>query len=400
MLLLPGFCCSSEAATLRIKRRFTPRTRSAGPKLIAYLRHNILEAVSPASPRPSVARPPAGRHGRRARRPVRAGLRGSIAGRTRRPPGTVHFLDRPGRGRSAQIGRSPMSAASLPSIATTHAHPAFDAALARIDAAIRYHFRRWPRDRREEAIADARAVTWAAWHGLIRRGKDPVAVGVVAIAANACRAVKKGRTVGANRSVGRGAMDVHHPRARLRDGAPRRLVRGAGRRGGGGLAGLAGLGPPLWPGGRGGVPGRLRGLAGRPAAAEAAGRRAAGRGAGDGRGGAPARGDARGGQPGAAVAGPLLGAVPGRGRRPRCDRRPARSMDPGLAGAAIVDPPPSPAHFIPVPPQRSCTPWERERSSTGSCPGRPDRGRRRRRPGPFVGRLRGDGGPPGRPRPP
>jgi DNA-directed RNA polymerase specialized sigma24 family protein len=111
-----------------------------------------------------------------------------------------------------------MSAASLTAAATADAHRAFDAALPRIDAAIRYHFRRRPRLLREEAIAEARAYTWAAWHGLLRRGMDPVAVGAVAIAANACRAVTKGRSVGTSRPVGRGAMDVYHPRVRLATG--------------------------------------------------------------------------------------------------------------------------------------------------------------------------------------
>jgi len=111
-----------------------------------------------------------------------------------------------------------MAAATLTANPATDAHHAFDAALARIDAALRYHFRRLPRAEREEAMAEARAYTWAAWHGLLRRGKDPVAVGVVAIADNSCRAVKNGRSVGARRSTGRGAMDIHHPKARLATG--------------------------------------------------------------------------------------------------------------------------------------------------------------------------------------
>jgi hypothetical protein len=104
-------------------------------------------------------------------------------------------------------------------IATANdAHQAFDAALGRIDAVLRHQFRTWPRAHRQEAIDDARAYTWLAWHGLLARGKDPIAVGVVAIAANACRAVRNGRSVGSARSVGRGAMDVHHRRARLATG--------------------------------------------------------------------------------------------------------------------------------------------------------------------------------------
>jgi hypothetical protein len=94
------------------------------------------------------------------------------------------------------------------------AHLAFDVALGRIDAVLRHHFRAWPRARRQDAIDDARAYTWLAWAGLLARGKDPVQVGVVAIALNACRAVRNGRSVGSARSVGRGAMDIHHPKVR------------------------------------------------------------------------------------------------------------------------------------------------------------------------------------------
>src|SRR4051812_12242383 len=128
-----------------------------------------------------------------------------------------------------------MSAATLTANPASHAHRAFEAALGRIDVALRYHFRRLPRDEREEAVAEARAYTWAAWLGLIRRGEDPVAVGVVAIADNCCRAVKNGRSVGARRSAGRGAMDVHHPKARRATGL--RVVP---------LEELAGLPPGGW----------------------------------------------------------------------------------------------------------------------------------------------------------
>jgi DNA-directed RNA polymerase specialized sigma24 family protein len=113
-----------------------------------------------------------------------------------------------------------MSAATLSALATTDAHRAFDAALGQIDSAIDFQFRhrRWSRQRREDNLAEARAATWAAWHGLLRRGKDPVAVGVAGIVANACRALRNGRAVGANRSVGRGAMDIHHWKARRATG--------------------------------------------------------------------------------------------------------------------------------------------------------------------------------------
>ena len=106
-----------------------------------------------------------------------------------------------------------MSSAFSPATAILDPHKAFDAALGRIDDAIRYSFRRWPGRLREEARAEALAYTWAAWHGLLARGKDPVAVGVVAIAANSCRAVKNGRALGAVRATGRGVMDALDPRA-------------------------------------------------------------------------------------------------------------------------------------------------------------------------------------------
>jgi hypothetical protein len=106
-----------------------------------------------------------------------------------------------------------MSASPLPETTTAEAHRAFEAALSRIDVCLHYYFRRWPRGRRDEAIDDARSATWVAWHGLLRRGKDPVAVGVTAIAANAGRAVKKARALAASRPGGRGGIDVHHPRA-------------------------------------------------------------------------------------------------------------------------------------------------------------------------------------------
>jgi hypothetical protein len=113
-----------------------------------------------------------------------------------------------------------MSTANLSTFVTTDAHRAFDSALGQIDAAIDFQFRhrRWSRQRREDVWAEARAATWAAWHGLLLRGQDPVAVGITGIVANACRAVRKGRLVGANRSVGRGAMDIHHWKARRATG--------------------------------------------------------------------------------------------------------------------------------------------------------------------------------------
>ncbi len=106
-----------------------------------------------------------------------------------------------------------MTAESLAS-----AHSQFEAALPAMDRAFRFLLRRYPRRLREEVLTEARAYTWAACHGLLERGKDLAAVGLVAIAANSCRAVKNGRSVGARRATGRGALDVFHPMAQRKDG--------------------------------------------------------------------------------------------------------------------------------------------------------------------------------------
>ena len=89
----------------------------------------------------------------------------------------------------------------------------FTATLKAVEDAARYAFRRRRRQDREEALAEARAAAWSAWHGLIRQGKDPVEVGVTGIANNAIRNIRQGRRIG-NRTCGRGAMDVQHPRVR------------------------------------------------------------------------------------------------------------------------------------------------------------------------------------------
>ena len=103
----------------------------------------------------------------------------------------------------------------MSAISLTQAHRQFEAALPAIDSTLSYQFRHLPRDRRAEAIADARGAAWAAWHGLVRRGKDPLAVGVSGIAFNATRYVKAGRKLGCG-AVGRAAIDVYDRRAGLR----------------------------------------------------------------------------------------------------------------------------------------------------------------------------------------
>ena len=101
-----------------------------------------------------------------------------------------------------------MSALSL-----VAAQERFTATLKAVEDAVRFAFRGRLRPQEyEEALAEARAAAWSAWHGLVARGKDPVAVGVHGIATNAIRNVRQGRRVG-NKGGGRGAMDVYHPRA-------------------------------------------------------------------------------------------------------------------------------------------------------------------------------------------
>jgi hypothetical protein len=97
------------------------------------------------------------------------------------------------------------------------AQQSFLSRLPRIDRALRYEFRHRPARERAEVVADARAAVWHAWVGLARRGRDPVAVGPVAIARNAARYVKAGRLLGCGKGT-RGCRDVFHHRARKAGG--------------------------------------------------------------------------------------------------------------------------------------------------------------------------------------
>ena len=99
-----------------------------------------------------------------------------------------------------------MSALSL-----VAAQQEFTRTISAVEDAARFAFRRLRPQEYEEKLAEARAAAWHAWAGLIRRGKDPVEVGVHGIAANAIRWVRARRKVG-NTNRGRG-MDVYHPRA-------------------------------------------------------------------------------------------------------------------------------------------------------------------------------------------
>jgi hypothetical protein len=110
-----------------------------------------------------------------------------------------------------------MSAATLSGASLTSVHKQFEAALPTMDSVIRHHFRNWPARRRADALADARAALWAAWHSLSRRGKDPLKIGVTGIAARCCLFTKAGRKLG-NKNRGRGCLDVLDHRAHRRLG--------------------------------------------------------------------------------------------------------------------------------------------------------------------------------------
>jgi hypothetical protein len=106
-----------------------------------------------------------------------------------------------------------MSAASTSAATLTAAHRRFEAALPAMNKVYRYQFRKWPEPRRADAIAEARAATWCAWHGLLRRGKDPTEVGPTGIATRCCQPVKRGRKTG-NAARGRSCLDILDRRAR------------------------------------------------------------------------------------------------------------------------------------------------------------------------------------------
>jgi hypothetical protein len=103
------------------------------------------------------------------------------------------------------------------SICLTQVHQQFEAALPAINTTLRFQFKDLPRDRREEAIADARAAVWTSWASLIARGKDPLDVGVVGIATRCCLYTRGGRKIG-NQNFGRGCPDIQDPRVRRKTG--------------------------------------------------------------------------------------------------------------------------------------------------------------------------------------
>lgn len=111
-----------------------------------------------------------------------------------------------------------MTSAHLPALTLAAAQDQFAAALPSIDTVIRLACRSVPTAHRGDAVAEARAIAWATWHSLVRRGEDPMAVGAAGIAFNATRRVKNGRRVGGRGASGRGIMDIHDPRAQRKCG--------------------------------------------------------------------------------------------------------------------------------------------------------------------------------------
>ena len=105
----------------------------------------------------------------------------------------------------------------MSTLSLTHAQQQFTATLSAVEDAVRFAFRKRLRTQEyEEALAEATAAAWSAWAGLLKRGKDPLAVGVTGIANNAVRNVRQGRRIG-NTSCGRGAMDVFRKAQKARD---------------------------------------------------------------------------------------------------------------------------------------------------------------------------------------
>jgi DNA-directed RNA polymerase specialized sigma24 family protein len=90
----------------------------------------------------------------------------------------------------------------------------FAALLHVVESATRYAFRKRKLRRHdyEDVLSEVTAACWSAWLGLISRGRDPLEVGACGITNQAIRYVRNGRRI-ANRSGGRGKMDVYNPKA-------------------------------------------------------------------------------------------------------------------------------------------------------------------------------------------
>jgi hypothetical protein len=105
-----------------------------------------------------------------------------------------------------------MSTLALSGAVLAAAHEQFLAALPVMQRVIRFKFKHLPAWCRDELVHDGLAASWHAWWGLVRRGQDPIKVGITAIAANAARYTRNGRRLGTG-TASRAAADVHNPRA-------------------------------------------------------------------------------------------------------------------------------------------------------------------------------------------
>ena len=95
----------------------------------------------------------------------------------------------------------------MSTISLACAHASFENWLPSLLRTARYAFRRLRPQDREEAEAAVVAAAWSAWRGLLRKDRDPVEVGLSAVANFAVRYVKSGRNVG-NLGSGRSRLDL------------------------------------------------------------------------------------------------------------------------------------------------------------------------------------------------
>ena len=109
-----------------------------------------------------------------------------------------------------------MPSATLSGASLATAQQQFTAALPAMTEVLQFQLRGWSPKRRAEVIADAQGAAWAAWYGLVRRGKDPLTVGITGIAFNAARFVRAGRQIG--RGKPGPATDVMSRRAQREHG--------------------------------------------------------------------------------------------------------------------------------------------------------------------------------------
>jgi hypothetical protein len=92
------------------------------------------------------------------------------------------------------------------------AHVRFENWLPSLLRTARRAFRRLREQDLEEAEAATVAAAWSAWRGLLQRNRDPVEVGLSAVANFAVKYVKNGRNVG-NVGKGRSRLDLGSHRA-------------------------------------------------------------------------------------------------------------------------------------------------------------------------------------------